>query len=280
MESGLSTASKPLRNPWMSRVVRRTAICTGTGSPASSVAPNVFVEIRSPTSRILTTSSVGSIDVLGSAVEPLQEKTAHRRFVAAMLPSRFTTTQTPHLASHCRSRTRVDYLGCAFDGSSTRTLQGVSTSEVGMTIEACAAFAQKGNSGAGYRYFGVEFGSECNGGNTLMPSGEILTETSNPPSSSCNMKCSGEESQICGGAALLSLYHNSNYTVNSAVRPSIGSYRAAGCLTDFQSGQGLRSLAATSTYSDDTTGGSCVEYLPNEGLPLRRVSVSIHLSQL
>ena len=158
-----------------------------------------------------------------------------------------------------------DFLGCAFDGSSTRTLQGASTSGSGITIEACAAFAQKGNSGAGYRYFGVEFGSECYVGNTLMLSGEILTETSNPPSSSCNMKCSGKDSQMCGGAALLSLYHNPNYTANSAVRPSIGSYGAAGCLTDSQSGQGLRSLAATSTYSDDTTEDSCVAYCQMKG---------------
>lgn len=157
-----------------------------------------------------------------------------------------------------------DYLGCAFDGSSTRALQGASTSGPGMTIEACAAFAKKGNSGAGYKYFGVEYSSECYVGNTLMPSGKILTETSSPSSTSCNMKCSGNDAQMCGGAGLLSLYHNPNYT-NSAVSLSIGGYRAAGCLTDFHSGQGLRSLAATSTSSDGTTEDSCVAYCHMKG---------------
>lgn len=158
-----------------------------------------------------------------------------------------------------------DYLGCALDRSSTRTLQGASTAGSGMTVDACAAFAQRGNSGAGYKYFGVEYGSECYVGNTLMPSGKILTETSDPPSSSCNMKCSGADSQVCGAAGLLSLFHNPNYTANSAVRSSIGSYRALGCLTDSKAGQGLRSLAAASSFSDDMTEDICVTYCQTKG---------------
>lgn len=158
-----------------------------------------------------------------------------------------------------------DYLGCAFDGSSSRALQGAFTAGSGMTVDACATFAQKGNSGAGYKYFGVEYGSECYVGNTLMPSGRILTETSEPPSSSCNMKCSGADLQICGGAGLLSLYHNKNYTAKSAIKPSIGSYRALGCLTDSKAGQGLRSLAADSSFSDDMTEDTCVTYCQMKG---------------
>lgn len=158
-----------------------------------------------------------------------------------------------------------NYFGCASDASSTRALQGASTSGSGMTVDVCAAFAQKGNSGAGYKYFGVEYGSECYVGNTLMPSVTILTETSNPPSSSCNMECSGKNSQVCGGPGLLSLYYNPNYRANSAVSPSIGSYRALGCLTDSQSGRGLRSLAAASSYSDDMTDEICVAYCQTKG---------------
>lgn len=158
-----------------------------------------------------------------------------------------------------------NYLGCATDSSPSRALQGASTSGPDMTVDACAAFAQKGNSGAGYKYFGVEFGSECYVGNTLMPSSSILTGASDPPGSSCNMKCSGKDSQVCGGAGLLSLYSNSNYTANSAVRPSIGSYRAQGCLSDSRAGQGLRSLAAASSYSDDMTEDRCVAYCQTKG---------------
>ncbi|KAK2615133.1 hypothetical protein N8I77_001909 [Diaporthe amygdali] len=157
------------------------------------------------------------------------------------------------------------YIGCASDTSSSRSLQGASTSASGMTVDACAAFAQTGNSGAGYKYFGVEFGSECFIGNTLMPSSKILSETSNPPSTSCNMQCSGEDSQICGGAGLLSLYYNPNYTANSAFSPNIGSYQAIGCLTDSQSSKGLRSLAAASSYSDDMTEDKCVAFCHMKG---------------
>lgn len=63
-----------------------------------------------------------------------------------------------------------------------------------MTVDLCAMFAQKGNDGARYKSFSVEYSSECYVGNTLMPSGRILTETLDPPRSSCNMKCSGKDS--------------------------------------------------------------------------------------
>lgn len=158
-----------------------------------------------------------------------------------------------------------NYLGCATEASSSRALQGSSTSGSDMTVDACAAFAQRGNSGAGYRYFGLEYASECYVGNTLMPSSKLLNDTSDRQSSSCNMKCSGNGSQICGAAGLLSLYHNSNYTANSAVSPSIGSYQALGCLTDSQAGSGLRSLAASSFYSDGMTENICVAYCQMKG---------------
>lgn len=79
------------------------------------------------------------------------------------------------------------------------------------------------------------------------------------------MKCSGADSQVCGAAGLLSLFHNPNYTANSAVRSSIGSYRALGCLTDSKAGQGLRSLAAASSFSDDMTEDICVTYCQTKG---------------
>ncbi|KAI3391378.1 hypothetical protein diail_7464, partial [Diaporthe ilicicola] len=158
-----------------------------------------------------------------------------------------------------------NYLGCASEASSSRALQGSSTSGPGMTVDACAAFVQKGNSGAGYKYFGLEYGSECYVGNTLMPSSKILTDSSDPPSRSCNMKCSGNDSEICGAGDLLSLYYNPKYTANSAVSSSIGNYQASECLTDLQAGSGLRSLAASYSYSDQMTENMCVAYCQVRG---------------
>ena len=51
----------------------------------------------------------------------------------------------------------------------------------------------------GYKYSGVEYANECFCGNK-MP------KTIAPKQSDCNMKCSGDKSQKCGGGNRLNLY--------------------------------------------------------------------------
>jgi Domain of unknown function (DUF1996)/WSC domain len=94
------------------------------------------------------------------------------------------------------------YLGCGTDVSSgTRTLADKSsmyTAGVGnnMTVEFCMNFCQ------GYKYAGLEYGSECFCGNALAsdraPKPGILGQ--------CNMKCAGDNGEYCGGGLAMSLY--------------------------------------------------------------------------
>ena len=67
-----------------------------------------------------------------------------------------------------------------------------------MTIETCIQFC----SNKGYVFAGVESADECYCGNNA-PQNQIND-------SECDEKCSGDHSQICGGAWAISIYTTGN----------------------------------------------------------------------
>jgi glucan endo-1,3-alpha-glucosidase len=85
-------------------------------------------------------------------------------------------------------------VGC-FQDTPSRILAGISTTSSSLTPESCLTFCGSN----GYSIAGVEFSDQCYCGDTLF----LSTQTS---SSSCAMPCSGDDSQICGGAYLLNVY--------------------------------------------------------------------------
>jgi len=86
----------------------------------------------------------------------------------------------------------VTYLGCYSD-STTRDLP-VAQPSVG-TVQECAGYCY------GYKYFGLQFGSQCFCGNTYGSHGT---------SAGCTSTCSSNSTQTCGGA-----YANSIYSVSA-----------------------------------------------------------------
>ena len=62
------------------------------------------------------------------------------------------------------------------------------------------AFCKKACFKEGFKYSGVEYAKECFCGNKMQ------YETIAPKQSDCNMKCSGDKSQKCGGGNRLNLY--------------------------------------------------------------------------
>ena len=87
-------------------------------------------------------------------------------------------------------------LGCYSDATNSRTLSK-SLNIAGNTIEKC----QAGCSDAGYKYAGMEFGSQCFCGNTIDNSGAPIAQTT------CNKACPGNGAETCGGPNALSLYY-------------------------------------------------------------------------
>ncbi|KAK1834953.1 WSC domain-containing protein [Podospora conica] len=86
------------------------------------------------------------------------------------------------------------YKGCWTDSVVVKTLGVDGGRGEGMTLEGCAGVCGKG----GYRYMGVEFGSQCWCGDDLKGGKARGRE--------CRELCSGNKEQLCGGANRLSLY--------------------------------------------------------------------------
>jgi hypothetical protein len=89
------------------------------------------------------------------------------------------------------------YLGCGTD-SNSRVLSGASTSADDMTVDTCIAFC----AGKGFSMAGLEYSRECYCGNS------IPAAASPAPGQlgGCGMRCSGNETEICGDSMRLSLY--------------------------------------------------------------------------
>ncbi|KAF9459880.1 WSC domain-containing protein [Collybia nuda] len=83
-------------------------------------------------------------------------------------------------------------LGCFTDARDSRTLRTASTTSLDlMTLEVCAGFCTR-NFGV-FTYAGVEFGRECYCDNTIREPAVIADD------SGCNIPCTGDTSQNCGG---------------------------------------------------------------------------------
>ena len=61
----------------------------------------------------------------------------------------------------------------------------------------------------GYLYAGVEAGSMCNCGNTPPPESILVNEDQ------CNLTCSGDATQTCGGDSMMDVYNTGNVIITS-----------------------------------------------------------------
>ncbi|KAI9684287.1 MAG: hypothetical protein M1822_005760 [Bathelium mastoideum] len=148
-----------------------------------------------------------------------------------------------------------NYLGCATDLYATtgqRALANASTATTNMTLETCASFCTTG--GNYYGLYGVEYSGECYCGNALLGGSTLLPASD----TSCNLRCNGNDTEVCGGSARLSVYNNTAYVAPRVVN-NVGKYVTKGCLTDPNNGNG-RALAGNSTRSPTLTVESCVKF--------------------
>jgi hypothetical protein len=115
------------------------------------------------------------------------------------------------------------YWGCYRDDAN-RALDIFKGSRSDMTPQLCQRLC------TGYRYAGVQFYSECSCGDAVG--------YDRRPDSECNLPCSGDSSQMCGGG-----WHNSIYIVAPYV----------GCYTD----SWTRALPVFKGYTSDMTPQKC-----------------------
>lgn len=133
------------------------------------------------------------------------------------------------------------YYGCMTEGTTGRTLNDASTSGDGMTLESCAAYCN------GYTYFGMEYSSQCFCGN------RFLFPSTMASAGSCGMMCAGNQTQLCGGPNLLSVYTNVQPDTSNSSLISISPTTLLSTTTTTTDSTTTTPTTTTTTTSSSTT---------------------------
>ncbi|KAK1994348.1 WSC domain-containing protein [Colletotrichum falcatum] len=96
-------------------------------------------------------------------------------------------------------------LGCYSDHSSARTL----TTRMSLPGDVKVSDCTTACAAHGFLYAGLEFGKECFCGSSIQNGGAPI------PAKSCNMACTADKSQYCGGAAAINIYMSSKPVTGS-----------------------------------------------------------------
>ncbi|KAF2157675.1 WSC-domain-containing protein [Myriangium duriaei CBS 260.36] len=153
------------------------------------------------------------------------------------------------------------YLGCGNDSyqSPLRTLNAANTYLANMTIEYCQTYCNN----QGYRFSGVEYGTQCYCDLAVNPSAQFKAGLN--LTFGCTMTCPGKPGEICGGPNHIMVFNNTdpnfkptNNTANSVIQlltplktfPS----NYVGCATEGKTG---RALNGTSTSSNSMSVEAC-----------------------
>lgn len=118
------------------------------------------------------------------------------------------------------------YMGCYSEATNGRALSDLENPISGgaVTIEACAAAC------AGFEYFGTEYSSECYCGDTINI-GSALVAGSTTAQTLCDMTCSGNAFEYCGGPSRLNMYHFDGAAVSTALATATATSTAIAAAT-------------------------------------------------
>ena len=148
-----------------------------------------------------------------------------------------------------------------------------------MTWEACSGACATG----GYLYTGVEYGGECYCGNAIVSPGGPAPDGN----AGCNMACSGNAAEICGGSNRLTLFSkgstgtsSSSTTATSATATPSGSsvstlpkgWKSYGCYVDGAQG---RDLQYQQPDNQKLTVESCVATCVSQGYGIAGVEYGV-----
>lgn len=178
-----------------------TSATSAIASKASSVAASVSSAVSSVTgSASGVVSSVVSVATSASSLSmPIHTNTLIYKTmtVTAGQAHAAQPTGSSTLTSAPATISGYSYAGCYADQESSRVLSGIEFADVGIgkvSNSACVAYCEA----KGFSVAGTEYGGQCFCGSGL-PSQTV-------DESKCNMKCEGNESEVCGGGMALSVY--------------------------------------------------------------------------
>ncbi|KAL5480284.1 hypothetical protein ACEPAI_1554 [Sanghuangporus weigelae] len=159
--------------------------------------------------------------------------------------------------------------GCFTDDPASRTLTGATYADTtGMTVENCITFCSGSNTGANgipvqsssFIFAGVEFGQECYCDNFIENSG------TNASLADCNMACTGDASESCGGPNRLNLFFSGGTPPAPPIEvPSVGQWETLGCYSDDVNN---RTLSTPIGVNGDMTVPACLAACQSSNFPL------------
>ena len=154
------------------------------------------------------------------------------------------------------------YMGCYSEATNGRALSDLQNPISGqaVTIEACAAAC------AGYEYFGTEYSSECYCGDTINI-GSALVAGSTTAQTLCDMTCSGNASEYCGGPGRLNMYQFNGAAVSTATSTAIAAATPTGPITVTN----ITGHAYMGCYSEATNGRALSDLLS----PISGIQVTV-----
>ena len=190
------------------------------------------ISVVSGTSSIPTTSSASS---KASTSSSTQSSTS-----TGPLPS---WTGTPAVNKTIGS---WEYLGCGLEVSGRALAQSSYSDGAAMTIESCQAFCTMNN----YALAGLEYSYQCYCANTIATD-SALGQTG------CNMACSGNAAETCGGSNRLSIFNNTAYIYPGNPK-TVNSYTYLGCYQEVTTGRLLSGASYTDTVA--MTAESCTAF--------------------
>ncbi|KAF8534900.1 putative glyoxal oxidase precursor [Trichophaea hybrida] len=131
--------------------------------------------------------------------------------------------------------TSWSYYGCYTDSVGARSLTGATYgSGTAMTDEACIAFCTQ----RGYKFAGTEYSQECYCGSSLAATSTVA------PIGDCNMGCSGNATEACGGPNRLTVFSGTDVG-GPQTNPGPPGWTSAGCYTDNVGGRTLATGVGT-----------------------------------
>ncbi|KAF9477666.1 WSC-domain-containing protein [Pholiota conissans] len=152
-------------------------------------------------------------------------------------------------------------VGCFSDTPASRTLKIAAFTDItNMTIESCIAFCTPNV----YQYAGVEFSRECYCDNVIEAPGVPISEDD------CNMPCTGNSDEICGGSGAINIFSLTTVTPpppTATIKTTVGSFQYKGCFQDGVNGA-PRSLAHQLTISGGVTAETCTAACKTAGFAL------------
>ncbi len=134
-----------------------------------------------------------------------------------------------------------------------------------MTIESCQAFCTTND----YALSGVEYASQCFCSNSIA-------EGSTGGQSGCDMACTGEASEACGGSSRLNIFNNTAY-VYPVTPLEVQGYAYVGCFDELN-GERLLPQASYVTGTGMTVE-SCVGFCNENGLAVAGLEYGTSISR-